>query len=266
MEFEQQLNGLAPIRVGCLGYSYKHWRGVFYPEKLPTTRWLEHYSQHFMTVELNNTFYTLPGQKTFEFWRDRTPLGFVFSVKASRFITHMKKLKEPQEQLANFLEKARLLEAKLGPILYQLPPRWRFDPARLEAFLQLLPPDLQHTIEVRDTSWLNERFFGLLEQYRVAYCITSLPIYQTPIIATASFVYFRCHGSGQMYYYNYTRAELERWRDEIVGLAGQGLPVYCYFDNDPEGWAVQNALDIIQLLGSPNILGHGLASLSPDCQ
>src|SRR5215210_5128802 len=128
MESEQQSNGRAPIRIGCSGYSYKHWRRVFYPENLPAARWLEHYIQFFNTVELNNTFYTLPGQKTFEFWRDRTPPGFVFAVKASRFITHMKKLKEPQEQLTAFLEKARLLGPKLGPVLYQLPPHWRFDP------------------------------------------------------------------------------------------------------------------------------------------
>jgi uncharacterized protein YecE (DUF72 family) len=238
------------VWIGCSGYAYKHWRGPFYPPDLPTTRWLAHYIRFFPTVELNNTFYTLPGPRTFAAWRDNTPPGFIFAVKASRFLTHMKKLKEPQEPLARLFDRATLLAPKLGPILYQLPPRWHFDAERLAAFLAALPGGLQHAIEVRDPSWLNEQFFALLEQHRVAYCITSLPAYQTPVVATAPFVYFRFHGSGQMYYYDYRPDELRVWRDAILRFAEAGRTVYCYFDNDPEGWAVRNALELTRLVNA----------------
>ena len=236
------------IKIGCSGYSYKHWREVFYPAKLATTLWLEYYSHFFPTVELNTTFYNLHGQKTFEAWIKNSPEGFTFSVKAYRLITHMKKLKEPQEALAKFYERIALLGQKLGPVLYQLPPHWHYNHDRLVDFLKLLPADMQHTIEIRDPSWLNDRFFTALSDHQAAYCITSLPDYKTPVVRTAPFSYFRFHGSGQMYYYDYTLEELKQWRDEIVRLSGDGHPAYIYFDNDPHGWAVKNAQQLKELL------------------
>ncbi len=236
------------VWIGCSGYAYKHWRGIFYPQKLPTTRWLQHYVKFFPTVELNNTFYTMPSVPTFPAWRDGSPAGFRFAVKASRFITHMKKLKDPHAPLAYLFERATLLGPKLGPILYQLPPHWRFDAARLETFLAALPGGLQHTLEIRDPSWLNEQFFALLEQYHVAFCIASLPDYACPLRVTAGFVYLRFHGSQTMYYYDYPADELRLWRDRIWEWAAAGLPVYAYFNNDPEGWAVRNALDLTRLV------------------
>ena len=238
------------VWIGCSGYAYKHWRGPFYPPDLPTTRWLAHYVQFFPTVELNNTHYTLPGPATFESWRDKSPEGFVYAVKASRYITHMKKLKDPQEPLARLLERARLLDPKLGPILYQLPPRWHFDAERLATFLATLPADLQHTIEVRDPSWLNDAFFAALEQAHVAFCIASLPQYESPLVATAPFVYIRFHGSRAMYYYDYLADELRYWRDQILRFVADGRTVYCYFNNDPEGWAVRNALELTRLVNA----------------
>jgi uncharacterized protein YecE (DUF72 family) len=171
-------------------------------------------------------------------------VGFIYAVKANRFITHMKKLKDPQEPLERLVSRAKLLGPKLGPILYQLPPRWHFDAARLQTFLEALPRDLQHTIEVRDPTWLNQEFFEMLERYGVAFCIASLPQYQCPLLATAPFVYIRFHGSGNMYYYNYGHDELRYWRDVILRFVGEGRTVYAYFNNDPEGFAVRNALEL----------------------
>lgn len=238
-----------PVWIGCSGYVYKHWRGVFYPQDLPSTRWLEYYARFFSTVELNNTHYVLPSEKTFNGWRENTPDRFLFAVKASRFLTHMKKLKEPEEPLARLFERADLLNPKLGPVLYQLPPRWRFNADRLKGFLKVLPEGRQHVVEVREPSWLNEEFFLLLEQYSVAYCIASLPQYETPLRATAPFVYIRFHGSRSMYFYDYRPEELEFWRDVIVRFASEGRSVYCYFNNDPEGLAIRNALDLMRLVG-----------------
>lgn len=236
------------VWIGCSGYVYKHWSGAFYPPELSQRKWLEYYARHFPTVELNNTFYMLPPESTFEGWRANSPEGFLFAVKASRFITHIKKLKEPEEHLPRLFDRARLLGPKLGPVLYQLPPRWRFNPERFEAFLAALPPGVEQVVEIRETSWLNDDFFSLLRRFGVAYCITSLPTYQTPIVATAPFVYFRFHGSQEMYYYNYTPEELAGWRDAILRFAGEGRTVYAYFDNDPHAWAVQNALQLTEML------------------
>ncbi len=236
------------VWVGCSGYVYKHWRGLFYPDKLPARQWLSYYAQFFPTVELNNTHYMMPTASTFEGWRENSPEGFLFAIKASRFITHMKKLKDPQEPLARLFERARLLGPKLGPVLYQLPPRWHFNAGRLETFLDALPKDAQQTIEVRDPTWLNPHFFSMLEQHGVAFCITSLPIYETPVVATAPFVYLRFHGAKEMYYYEYSMDELKYWRDMVLRFASEGRQVYCYFDNDPNAWAVRNALELTRLL------------------
>lgn len=236
------------VKVGCSGYSYKHWKEVFYPAKLPATRWLEFYSRYFPTVELNTTFYNLPGKKTFDAWVRNSPEKFIFAVKGPRLITHMKKLHDPQEALTRFYESIAVLGAKRGPVLYQLPPHWHYNHDRLVEFLKLLPPEIPHTIEVRDPGWLNDRFFTALSNYKVAYCISSLPIYKTPVVKTAPFAYFRFHGSGRMYDYDYPLEELKSWRDEIVKLAKDDCPSYIYFDNDPHGWAIKNALQLIDLL------------------
>jgi len=236
------------VWIGCSGYAYAHWREKFYPAGLPAPRWLAHYVQFFPTVELNNTYYTLPGPPAFLGWREKAPPGFVFAVKASRFITHLKKLRDPQEPVALLLESAALLGPKLGPVLYQLPPRWRYDGERLTTFLAALPTGFNHVIEVRDMSWLNDSFFAALEQHGVAFCIASLPQYACPLRATASTVYIRFHGSGTMYYYDYLADELRAWRDRILEFTERGHTVYCYFNNDPEGWAVRNALELTRLV------------------
>ena len=144
------------IRIGCSGWNYRHWRGPFYPSELPTKGWFAFYARTFDTVEINASFYRMPKPETFARWRDQAPQGFRYAVKAHRFITHMKKLKDAEAPLALFIERARSLEERLGPILYQLPPRWKCNRERLELFLALLPRDLTHVFEFRDTSWMTE--------------------------------------------------------------------------------------------------------------
>ncbi len=167
--------------VGTSGWSYNHWRGLFYPADMPPDRWFAHYAHYFSSVEINYTFYRLPAEKTFTRWREQEPEDFVYALKAPRTITHLRKLRQAEEALDRFLERARLLGSKLGPILYQLPPNWRCNVERLGEFLGLLPGDLQHVIEFRDQSWHCDEVFKLLREKGVGFCIVSLPDFPCPL-------------------------------------------------------------------------------------
>jgi len=227
--------------IGTSGWHYEHWKEVFYPSDLPKSRWLGFYSQSFPTVELNNSFYRLPSEKAFSDWREGSPPGFLFAVKASRFITHIKKLRNVGGALETFLSRARLLEDKLGPILYQLPPNMKRSEGVLEEFLSLLPKGLLHVFEFRNESWLEEGVFKLLEKYGAGFCIFDMPGLTTPLVATADFAYVRFHGSTLMYGGCYSDEELKRWAGQLSQLC-QGLrAAYIYFNNDAEGFAVMNA-------------------------
>ena len=182
------------IRIGTLGWHYKHWLGTFYPEKLPASKMLGFYLREFDTVELNNSFYKLPETKTFLCWREATPPNFKFSVKASRFITHNKKLMDPQNALANFLPRAEALGEKLGPILFQLPPKWRMNLERLEEFLPFCHGITATHSSFREPSWHTPATLKLLRRYNAAYCIYQLAGYQTDIEVTADWAYVRLHG------------------------------------------------------------------------
>ena len=234
--------------IGTSGWVYPYWRGVFYPPKMPIARWLPYYADHFPTVELNNSFYRLPSEQAFAQWRDQTPPGFRFAVKASRYLTHMKKLRDVQEPLALFLSRARQLGPKLGPILYQLPPFWNVDLDRLRDFLALLPRDVQHVMEFRNATWLKEEVFALLEKAGVGLCIVSLPNYPLVLRATASFVYLRMHGSEVLYSSSYQETELQWWAERMESYLAEGREVYVYFNNDAFGYAVQNAFRLHEIL------------------
>ncbi|MFQ5860482.1 MAG: DUF72 domain-containing protein [Dehalococcoidia bacterium] len=237
------------VLIGTSGWSYAHWRGPFYPPELPQARWLEFYTQRFPTVELNNSFYRLPLSKTFQNWRTRVPQGFLFAVKASRFITHIKRLRDVAEPLETFLERARLLAEKLGPLLYQLPPGLGRDEARLSSFLALLPRDLQHVVEFRNPSWYDEGTLALLMGHNVAFCVHDMRGCATPVLATADFAYVRLHGPTGTYSGCYTKEALEEWADQVRAI-GQGLKaVYIYFNNDIGGFAVANAMSLAAKLG-----------------
>lgn len=239
---------MAVFRIGTSGWHYKHWRGVFYPPDLPTAAWLSYYAAEFGTVEINNSFYRLPSEATFEAWRDHAPPGFTFAVKASRFLTHMKKLKDAEEPLRNILGRARRLGDHLGPILYQLPPYWGRDLARLEAFLQLLPSDVQHIFEFRDPSWLVTETFDLLRRYGAGLCIYDLPGYTSPLQVTAPFAYIRFHSATDMYGGEYGEERLRPWAERLRALGAQAETLYIYFNNDAFGYAVSDARILRRLL------------------
>ena len=232
--------------IGTSGWHYDHWREEFYPRGLPKSRWLEFYSQHFSTVELNNSFYRLPSEKAFANWRDSSPEAFVFAVKVSRYITHIKRLKDTAEPVANFMARASLLKEKLGPLLYQLPGSMKRDYRVLEEFLKTLPENSCNVFEFRDNSWFDSEIFELLRHYNAGFCIYDMPDLTTPVIATSDFAYVRFHGSRQLYSSCYSEEELKDWALQIKGLGVSN--VYAYFNNDAEGFATSNALMLRHLL------------------
>jgi len=234
--------------IGTSGWHYEHWQGIFYPDDLPRSRWLEYYAQHFKTVELNNSFYRLPSEKAFASWRDSAPSGFIYAVKASRYITHVKRLKDGQEPVERFLERAKHLKDKLGPVLYQLPPNFHRNDERLESFLSVLPGKIQHVIEFRHESWLEEEVFDILRQKKVGVCVFDMPGLTCPAVATADFAYVRFHGSSGLYSSDYSDRELADWADKIRGLAAGVKEVYIYFNNDMEGFALNNARTLSEYL------------------
>lgn len=236
------------IRVGCSGWQYAHWRGDFYPAELPTAGWFGHYARTFDTVEINNSFYRWPPPATFDRWRMQAPPGFVYAVKASRFLTHMKKLKDPETGLARLIEAIGPFGTRLGPVLFQLPPRWHCNAGRLDAFLDALPPGHRYAFEFRDPSWHCDAILALLRQRNAAFCIFELASEQSPRLATADFVYVRLHGPGAAYQGRYHDRSLQRWAQRIEQWCGDGIDVYCYFDNDEAGYAFENARRLAELV------------------
>ena len=238
------------VRIGTSGWHYKHWQGQFYPAKLAPKEMFHFYSLHFDTVELNNTFYRLTRPETFESWHDNSPVNFLYAVKASRFITHMKKLKDPESSTAKFFDGAERLGMKLGPIHFQLPPRWRVDIARMRNFLAELSKEHRYVIEIRDESWLVKEVYDVLRKFNVAFCIHDLAGMQTPLEITADFTYIRFHGPGAAKYRgSYSDSQLQEWADRLSEWRGSNVDSYVYFNNDIGGYAITNAQTLKQLLG-----------------
>jgi len=235
--------------IGTSGWHYKHWLGVFYPAGTRAGEMFEFYARHFDTVEINNSFYRLPTANTFDTWGESSPRDFCFAVKASRFITHMKKLKEPKNSSEKFFLAAEHLEEKLGPILFQLPPRWQVNSERLAEFLESLPREHKYAVEFREHSWLIAPVFDLLRKYNVALCIHDFEDMQIPQEITADFTYLRFHGpTSARYAGSYSTRQLETWAQRIRAWRSQISAVYGYFNNDPGGEAVKNALTLKRLL------------------
>jgi uncharacterized protein YecE (DUF72 family) len=233
--------GRGRARVGCSGWEYKHWRGDFYPADLPRTRWFEFYASRFDTVEINNSFYRLPERTTFESWRSRAPRGFEFAVKASRFLTHMKKLKDPEEPLERFFSRASALGRCLGPVLYQLPPGWTFNGERFRHFLDALPSKIRHVVEFRDPSWYNDEALALMEQHGVALCLHDMPGSATSRTRVGPFVYVRFHGATSKYGGGYPADRLRGWAGWLNEQRDARCDVYAYFNNDAGGHAPRDA-------------------------
>lgn len=236
------------IRIGTSGWHYDHWAGEVYPEDIGKQDMLEYYSDLFGTVEINNSFYGMPSEKTLARWRDSVPNGFVFAIKASRYITHMKKLKDPEGPVGRFLERADVLDFRLGPVLFQLPPRWRCNPRRLSDFLDALPQGYRYAMEFRDESWFCDEVYSLLADRGVAFCIYHLAGRQSPKEVTADFVYIRLHGPGQAYQGSYSDRDLQGWAGAISAWDGPDRDVYCYFDNDQRGYAARDAMRLKDML------------------
>jgi len=232
------------IRIGCSGWNYRHWRGAFYPEKLPVKRWFAFYAAQFDTVEINNSFYRLPTAETFDKWREQAPPGFCYAVKANRFLTQAKKLKECEEPLARMLAPLRHLPPALGPILYQLPPSLGLNLERLERFLALLPPDLTHVFEFRHKSWYADAMFALLDRYGIGFVTHDFPGLASPRIATGTLAYVRFHGASGKYWGRYPDKALLDWADWMRAQRRGGRPVWAYFNNDTEAAAIHDALTL----------------------
>ncbi|HET9743975.1 MAG TPA: DUF72 domain-containing protein [Terriglobales bacterium] len=240
---------MAAIRIGTSGWHYKHWVGKFYPAKLPATQMLAYYDERFDSVEINNSFYMLPKFETMRGWRAATPKNFEFAVKASRFLTHNKKLKEPENALENFLPRAEALGEKLGPILFQLPPKWRLNVERLAEFLAALPKYHHYAFEFREPSWLTDSVYDLLRRHNAGFCIYELAGFHSPIELTADWTYVRLHGPGGKYQGSYSGSALRDWAERIVEWDSELKRVYVYFDNDEAGYAAFNALRLKRMVG-----------------
>ncbi|HEX6879209.1 MAG TPA: DUF72 domain-containing protein [Terriglobales bacterium] len=230
------------IRIGTSGWHYKHWLGNFYPERTPASEMLQHYVRTFDTVEINNSFYRLPAPGQFTKWKKAAPQGFLFAVKGSRFLTHNKKLKDPENALENLMPRAEELGRKLGPILFQLPPKWRCNVDRLDEFLNVLPKRHRYAFEFREPSWHCAEVFQVLRKHNAAYCIYELAGFSTENEITADWTYIRLHGPGGKYQGSYSDQTLERWASLILGWQKQLRATFVYFDNDQTGYAAQDAV------------------------
>jgi uncharacterized protein YecE (DUF72 family) len=245
------------IHVGTSGWQYADWRGRFYPRDLPQRLWLEHYAARFSTVEVNNTFYRLPEAEVFEDWRKRTPEGFVVTVKASRYLTHLRRLRDPAEPLDRLLSRARKLGPRLGPVLYQLPPRFPVDVGLLRGLVVLLPDDVAAAFEFRDPSWRTDEVLEVLDGVGSAWVLADRPGVRIEPIVTGGWTYIRFH-QGTRSGPGYRSEKLRRWVDRLGDLPIEDG--YAYFNNDPGAAAVRDAATFARLLSER---GHDVARPFP---
>lgn len=237
------------VHIGTSGWDYAAWKGKFYPDTVPSGQLLPEYAKSFATVEINRSFYRLPTHRALVTWREQTPDDFIFACKASRYLTHRKKLKDPDEPVNRLMRTLEPLENKLGPILFQLPPNWRVNPERLEVLLQRLPAGHRYTFELRDQSWLREDIYELLEQHNAALCFYDFKGFRSPEIVTADFVYVRLHGPNEQPYWGaYDGRSLSAYARKMKRWTQAGKDVYCYFDNDWEACAPNDAKRLLDKL------------------
>ncbi len=236
------------IHIGTSGWSYKHWRNTFYPENLKVKNQFSYYIDHFNSVEINNTFYGMPSDETFQNWESQVPEDFRYVIKANRFITHIKKLHDPEDSLLIFMEKVKFLEKKLGAILFQLPPSLHVNLRLLEDFLTVLSPKNRYVFEFRHSSWYLPEVYQLLEKYNCAFCIYELAGHVSPAKVTADFVYVRLHGPTSIKYQgSYSDEALQEWAEQCLKWL-KTKDVYIFFDNDEKGYAAFNALQLQKII------------------
>lgn len=240
---------LGEIHIGTSGWHYRHWIGTFYPAGTRSHEQFALYQNSFDAVEINNSFYRLPSPEVFKSWRKESPHNFIFVVKASRFITHNKKLKDAKESIQRFFENVRHLREKLGPILFQLPPTWKVNTERLAEFVSVLPKKYRYVFEFRNSSWYNEDVIDILNRNNSAFCIYELAGHISPAYVTADFVYVRLHGpTTAKYQGRYTSKQLEEWGKQCRAWQREGLDVFVFFDNDEKGYAAFNAQSLKNLV------------------
>lgn len=230
------------VRIGTSGWHFEHWAGEFYPEGLKKEERLEYYRKHFDTVEINNTFYQLPGKETIREWRESTGKDFLFCPKASRYTTHMKKLKDPKASTEKFFDAIAPLKEQCGPILFQLPPKWDVNKERLEEFLANMPEGYRYVFEFRDKRWFTQEVYAILKRYNAAFCIYDLERFTSPLEVTADISYIRLHGPGeQAYSREYGKEGLDIWQEGIEELESKVRELYVFFDNDQKSFAPKDA-------------------------
>ncbi|MBI4100729.1 DUF72 domain-containing protein [Candidatus Microgenomates bacterium] len=234
------------ILIGTSGFTYQHWREVFYPQNLPQRDWLKFYAQRFPIVEINASFYHQILKKTYQNWVKITPENFIFAVKGSRFITHIKRLKDCREPIERFFSQASGLGAKLGPILWQLPPQWGFNEQRLAEFLDILPK-ARCAFEFRDRSWFNDKVYTLLKKHNCALVIQDSSRWPSTEEITADFTYLRFHGRDSLYGSCYNKRVLRSLAEKINSWHKK-IDVYGFFNNDVYGYAVKNAQELTALI------------------
>jgi uncharacterized protein YecE (DUF72 family) len=250
----QAAPGSGRAHVGCSGWVYKDWRGIVYPVELTQKKWFAHYAGLFDTVELNNTFYRLPPPETADQWGAQAPPGFVYALKLGQFGSHRMKLRDAVSWLPNHLDRAERLGAALGPTLVQLPPRWRRNAERLDEFLSVAPRTMRWAVELREASWLHDDVFEVLARHGAALCIHDL-LADHPWIRTTDWTYVRFHGPTALerkYWGLYGPERLAPAAERLAAWLAEGCDVYAYFNNDYQGFAVEDATTLrAQLVGEP---------------
>ena len=239
---------LQALHIGTSGYSYDHWKGIFYPEKLPKDRFFEHYSRYFDTVEINYSFYHIPTKKQVATWRQQAPEGFLFSLKAPKRITHTQRLTGAAGFTGAFIWQTKELREHLGVFLFQLPPSFEADRELLEGFIATLPFGFRYVFEFRHPSWYRDEILSLLQDHAMGLCLIDAPQLTVLDIATTTYVYFRFHGHTKWIDYCYSEEELRNFRDKIVMHLDAGREVFVYFNNDANAYAVQNAQRLQELV------------------
>jgi len=237
------------IRIGCSGWNYRDWRGRFYPEKLAAKHWFAFYAEQFDTVEINNSFYRLPGPELVDRWRAQAPPGFCYAVKANRYLTQMKKLRDCEEPLERMMASFRHFSTTLGPVLYQLPPHFPLDIDRLENFLCICPRDPVPVFEFRHASWYVEEVYTLLDRHGAALCVHDMSGSASPRLAMGSTAYVRFHGAEGKYHGRYGERKLAGWAEWMAGQGRKGRSVWAYFNNDYNAQAIKDARLLKDMLG-----------------
>lgn len=241
------------LYMGTSGWYYDHWDGVFYPNEIKSPARLNYYASTFNTVEVNSTFYHTPKESVVKQWAKQVPVGFIFSVKASGYITHRKRLNDCEESISFFFKRIKHLKKHLGPILFQLPPSFKKNLDRLIEFVQHLESSYRYVFEFRHSSWYEKDVYDLLKKNDIALCITDLGGKLSPCVTTTDFSYLRLHGPKKAYQGSYGTRKLKEWKERILGFLKDKISVYCYFDNDEKAFAIKDAQELKSLILKPKL-------------